>query len=78
MVYFKKAYLYKKITYHDIYPGIDLVYHFNKSNKAGLNTTLIVHPGADISVIRAKYNGDIKKNAAKWKGELTITQALME
>lgn len=75
-VFQKKAYLYKKITYHDIYPGIDLVYHFNKSNKAGFEYSLIIHPGADISVIRAKYNGDIKRMQQNEKGELTINTGI--
>lgn len=51
-----KTYGYKKITYKNIYPNIDVEYTFIKG-KEGIKYTLIVHPGAKISTARLKYYG---------------------
>jgi len=51
-----KVALYKKIVYHDLYPGIDAEYTFPK-DKSGLEYSLIVHPGADITKVKIKYTG---------------------
>ncbi|MCP4581343.1 MAG: T9SS type A sorting domain-containing protein [candidate division Zixibacteria bacterium] len=45
---------YSSITYKDIYPGIDLKYH---GNGQGMKYDFIVHPGADFSQIRIRYEG---------------------
>jgi len=45
---------YSAITYKDIWPGIDLRYH---GNSKGMKYDFIVNPGADISLIRIKYDG---------------------
>jgi hypothetical protein len=45
---------YSSITYKDIYPGIDLTYH---GDGKGIKYDFIVNPGADISLIKIKYNG---------------------
>ena len=52
-----KAKLYKGITYKNIYPGIDIEYVFPGEGKSGLKYTIIVHPGADLSLVKLKYNG---------------------
>ncbi len=46
---------YRKITYKDLYPGIDVVYTFHE--KEGIKYSLIVHPGADPSQVKMKYTG---------------------
>ncbi|HXP51695.1 MAG TPA: hypothetical protein VN922_17190, partial [Bacteroidia bacterium] len=48
--------IFRKIVYHDIYPGIDIEYSFIEG-KAGIKYSLIVHPGADISLVKLVYNG---------------------
>jgi PKD repeat protein len=45
-----------KVTYKELYPGIDLEFVANSANKP-FEYNFIVHPGADISVIKWKYNG---------------------
>jgi len=45
---------YKKVKYHDIYPGIDLVYYGNQQR---LEHDFIVKPGADPDAIRMSFNG---------------------
>ena len=55
-----KASVFKKITYRNIYPGIDVEYIF-PGGKEGIKYALIVHPGADLSQVKLKYDG--AKNA---------------
>jgi gliding motility-associated-like protein len=57
----KKAYGYKKITYKNLYNGIDLVYSFINNDKIGFEYSLILEPGADIEGVKMKYGGDITK-----------------
>jgi hypothetical protein len=45
---------YRKVRYHDVYPGIDLVYYGNGRN---LEYDFVVSPGADPSRIRLRFNG---------------------
>ena len=51
-----KALAYNKITYKNIYPNIDIIYTFPE-NKTGIKYSIILHPGADASVIKMKYSG---------------------
>ncbi|HWY98491.1 MAG TPA: hypothetical protein VNY36_05335, partial [Bacteroidia bacterium] len=51
-----KVNIFKKIVYHDIYPGIDIEYSFI-DGKPGIKYSVIVHPGADISLIKLHYSG---------------------
>jgi gliding motility-associated-like protein len=46
--------VYQGVTYHDLYPGIDIRYY---TNAGQLKYDLIVHPGADVSRIRMRYDG---------------------
>lgn len=48
------ANIFKKITYHNIYPGIDIVYSFPEGNNH-LEYSIIVRPGADIHKVQLKY-----------------------
>ena len=51
-----KARAYEKIVYKNIYPNIDVEYTFPE-DKPGIKYSLILHPGADPSVIKMKYTG---------------------
>jgi gliding motility-associated-like protein len=46
--------VYQGVTYHDLYPGIDIRYY---TNNGQLKYDLIVHPGADVSKVRMRYDG---------------------
>ena len=46
--------VYQGVTYHDLYPGIDIRYY---TNAGQLKYDLIVHPGADVNRIRMRYDG---------------------
>jgi len=46
---------YKKIVYQNLYPGIDVEYTFHPDQ--GIKYVLVVHPGADASVVKMKWTG---------------------
>jgi len=48
---------YKKVTYKNIYPGIDLEFVTNTDADKAFKYNFIVKPGADASQIRLKYKG---------------------
>ncbi len=58
---------YKKIIYKNIYPNIDIEYVFHPTE--GIEYSLIVHPGADISKVKMKYDDALK---LKGNGDLHI------
>ncbi len=47
---------YSTVTYRNIYPGIDLEFVARKGTDKPVEYNFIVHPGADASQIRLKYN----------------------
>jgi gliding motility-associated-like protein len=55
--------IYQGVTYKDIYPGVDVHYY---TNAGFLKYDLVVHPGADVSKVVLRYEGQdglaIKKN----------------
>ena len=48
---------YASVTYHDIYPGIDLEFVARKGTDKPVEYNFIVRPGADASKINLKYRG---------------------
>jgi hypothetical protein len=65
---------FHEIYYENLYNGIDLRYYFNEH---GLKYDFIVHPGADLSQIRIKYEGAQKLEITQ-SGELRIKTQLMD
>jgi gliding motility-associated-like protein len=51
-----KASAFKKIIYKNIYPNIDVEYTFPE-DKPGIKYSIILHPGADPSLVKMKYSG---------------------
>lgn len=68
----QKAFGYKKLVYQNAYTGIDIIYSFTQNTKAGFEYSLLVKPGADVSVIKLKYGGDVKSIKADGRGNLFI------
>ncbi len=64
------TYGYQTITYKDLYPGIDLIYSFPDSG--GMEYSLTVRPGADISLVKLNYSGGIKSLKKNETGDLVI------
>lgn len=52
-----KAFSYRKITYHNVYPNIDWVFYFN--THGNLEHDFIVRPGGRVNDIQLKYSGAI-------------------
>ncbi len=49
---------YKKLTYKNIYPNIDIEYYFpGNKNMLGVEYNVVVHPGGDVSLVKMKYSG---------------------
>ena len=61
-------YGYKKLTYKNLYPNIDVEYVFHPTD--GIKYSFILHPGADISLIKMKYSDRVK---LKSNGEIHIS-----
>jgi gliding motility-associated-like protein len=59
---------FRKITYKDIYPNIDIDYVFHE--KGGLEYSLTLHPGADPSQVKMVYDSHVDLNNA---GEIRIS-----
>ena len=49
---------FKKLTYKNLYPGVDVVYVFDKRD--GIKYSVVLHPGADVSNVKMKYTGNKK------------------
>lgn len=58
---------FKKITYKNLYPNIDIEYIF--AEKGGLKYSLILRPGADPSLVKMVYDRHVSLNA---NGEIRI------
>lgn len=58
---------FKKIIYKNLYPNIDIEYVFHPTD--GIKYSVILHPGADISKVKMKYNDILKM---KKNGDLHI------
>ena len=59
-----KANVFKTVTCKNVYPGIDIKYVFPEG-KSGFKYSLIVHPGADLSLVKLKYDGAKKLTVDK-------------
>ena len=45
---------YERVTYHDLYPGINVVYYGNQKQ---LEFDLVLKPGADVKSVRMRFSG---------------------
>ncbi|MBI1182990.1 T9SS type B sorting domain-containing protein [bacterium] len=61
---------FDRITYHNIYPAIDLRYFITDDNK--LKYEYVVHPGGKVSDICIKYNGLSKALRTNTQGQLEL------
>jgi hypothetical protein len=49
---------FARVLYHDVYPGIDLIYHHNAESR--LEYDFLVEPGADPKQIKLAYNKPVQ------------------
>lgn len=67
-----RADLFKRITYKNVYPGIDAEFFFHPDS--GLKYNFIVNPGADIKLIKLKWDRSAKVTIDD-RGEIRIKSA---
>ncbi len=67
---------FKKITYKNIYTGIDFEYTIPENKDHGIKYSVIVHPGANPNDIKMVYTGDIKKLSSNASGDVIIKTPL--
>lgn len=66
---------YRKVTYRNLYPKVDLEYVFHP--EGGIKYALILHPGADVSRIRMRYD-DAQRLSLGSDGHLRISTSAGE
>jgi len=67
-----KAGTFRKITYRELYPGVDVEYYFVKNKKEGFEYNIVLKPGADINAVKMRFGGDVKSITTGKNGELLI------
>lgn len=56
-----KARAFTKLTYRNVYKGVDVEYSFTRGRLNGYEYSLIVKPEASLQKIALRYGGDLKK-----------------
>jgi hypothetical protein len=79
-----KAKGYKKLTYKNLYDGIDVEYIIPDASTScptgrralsmtgGIKYSIILHPGADLSLVKMKYTGDVEGIEKDSEGNILI------
>ncbi|MCU0436254.1 MAG: PKD domain-containing protein [Bacteroidia bacterium] len=65
-----KSEIFRKITYRNLYPGIDIEYFIPQ--KGGIKYNVIVHPGADPSQVKISYSGNVSRQKLNSDGSFTV------
>lgn len=66
-----------KVSYKNIYPGIDMVFVSSRSEKKPVEYSFIVHPGADPNIIKLKYIGATKAQLINDEIKLTLSHGVL-
>jgi gliding motility-associated-like protein len=59
------SWAFKKITYKNVYNGIDIEYIIPEDKNLGIKYSLIVNPGADPNNVKISYTGDVDRISTK-------------
>ncbi len=70
----KMVHHFKKVTYQNIYPNIDLEFVLDCKSENGFKYNFIVRPGGDVKAIQLQYNG-ADKTELTVNGSLNIATA---
>jgi len=62
---------FKKVLYKNLYPNIDVEYEIDEHG-GRYKYSLVLHPGADLTMVRMRYSGEITLKINK-QGELLMT-----
>jgi gliding motility-associated-like protein len=72
------SYGFKKITYKNVYPNIDIEYTIPKDKDIGIKYNVVLHPGADPANIKIAYTGDVSRIRANKDGDMVIKTSIDE
>lgn len=67
---------FKKITYRNVYEGIDFEYTLPDSKQQGIKYNVILHPGARAADIKMVYSGDVSRLKQDKEGNVIIKTPL--
>jgi gliding motility-associated-like protein len=67
---------YKKLTYKNVYPNIDIEYTIPMNKPNGIKYSVILHPGANVNNINIAYSGDVDRIKLQENGEVLIKTPL--
>jgi gliding motility-associated-like protein len=70
------SYAYKKLTYKNVYPNIDIEYTIPEDKDYGIKYNLIAHLGANVADIKIAYTGDVNKIKQTEDGNILIKTPL--
>ena len=70
------SYAYKKLTYKNVYPNIDIEYTIPQDRDYGIKYNVIVHPGANVADVKIAYSGDVEKIKQTKEGDILIKTPL--
>ena len=70
------SYAYKKLTYKNVYPNIDIEYTIPENKDYGIKYNVIVRPGANVNDIKIAYTGDVNKIKQTSDGNILIKTPL--
>ncbi|HTB05807.1 MAG TPA: hypothetical protein VK806_02555, partial [Bacteroidia bacterium] len=65
---------FKKLVYHNVYPGIDVEFTFHKNR--GIKYAVIVHPGYNVSDFKMLYNGENEQLSIDENGNVHMPTAI--
>jgi hypothetical protein len=68
---------YKKVTYKNIYNGIDMVFEAYSTKEKPIEYTFVVHPGADAKQIKLQYIGAKKTELKENKINIEVAQGIL-
>jgi hypothetical protein len=71
------SFAFKKLTYKNVYPYIDIEYTIPENKNEGIKYTVVVYPGGNVNDVQIAYSGDVKK-VSGINGEVRITSSLTE
>ncbi len=72
------VYSYQKVKYLEIYPGIDLEFVSQSNGEKAVKYNFIVHPGADMGLIKLKYQGAISTDLIDGRISITLKSDKLE
>jgi gliding motility-associated-like protein len=68
-----KAKGFRKITYKELYPSVDLIFSFIENEKHGFEYSIVAKPGANLNSIKMRFGAEVKSLETDTEGNLVIS-----